>query len=78
MTTSPIPQQLALLSLTGLMPCPFCGMVTLSSVSYQPPDATPKPLCIQCETCGATGPIAASHDQLRALWDVRAAIGRPA
>lgn len=78
MTDASIPQQLALLSLTGLLPCPFCGMTKLSRVSHQKPDEAPAPICIQCEICGATGPIAASHEQLSALWDVRATIGRSA
>lgn len=76
--TTAITEQLAMLSLTGLLPCPFCGMTKLSRVSRPQPDGEMMPLCIQCETCGATGPISASHDQLSALWGVRAAIGRPA
>lgn len=77
MNNSPIAEQLSLLSLTGLPPCPFCGMAKLSRVSRKEPGGEIMPLCIQCETCGASGPIAASHDQLTALWCVRAAIGRP-
>lgn len=78
MTNSPAAAQLAMFSLTGLLACPFCAHTTLTRVSRTQPDGVMMPLCIQCETCGATGPIAATHDQLSALWDVRAAIGRPA
>ena len=77
-TATILPEQLAMFSLTGLPPCPFCAHTKLSRVSRKQPDGEIMPLCIQCETCGATGPIAATHDQLTALWAVRASIGRPA
>lgn len=75
---NPILDQLGMFSLTGLLPCPFCGQTKLSRVSRKQPDGDVMPLCIQCETCGATGPVAATHDQLSALWDVRASSGSPA
>lgn len=69
-------EQLVLLSLTGLLPCPFCGQAELSRFSRKEENETPTPICIQCDSCGATGPVAATHDQLSALWDVRANEGR--
>lgn len=77
-TATILSEQLAMFSLTGLPPCPFCAHTKLTRVSRLLPDGEMVPLLIQCETCGATGPIAASHDQLSALWAVRAAIGRAA
>ncbi len=75
---TPAPDQLSMFSLTGLMPCPFCGQTKLSRISRKQPAGEVVPLCIQCEACGATGPVAATHDQLSSLWDVRASIGRTA
>ncbi len=60
-------------SLTGLRPCPFCGSVRLSSITLR--DQTTRalrPLLLQCNDCGATGPIGKSLDEIRRLWDVRA------
>jgi Lar family restriction alleviation protein len=77
MTDHAITQQLSMLSLTGLLPCPFCGSISLTRVSRQETTGVITPLCIHCDACGATGPTAETHDKLSALWDVRAAIGRP-
>lgn len=64
--------QLQMLSVTGLLPCPFCRSVDLASISMPATEDLPaRPLCITCNACGASGPIAASEDQLRALWGVR-------
>lgn len=66
------PDQLQMLSVTGLLPCPFCRSVQLSHISIRATEDQPKrPLCVQCDTCGASGPMAASEDQQRALWGVR-------
>lgn len=78
MNSSQPPQQLALLSVSGLLPCPFCGMAKLARVTRTPPEGEPEPICIQCETCGATGPTATTHEHLRVLWDIRANTGRTA
>lgn len=62
-------------SLTGLRPCPFCGSTTLSHLSQVPPSGTVETteqfICIQCDTCGATGPGTGSKEQHRQLWQVR-------
>lgn len=67
-----IADQLEMFSVTGLLPCPFCRSVDLSSVSILLDDGTRKTILIECNACGATGPISESMDQLRALWNVRA------
>lgn len=70
MTTNP--EQLQMLSVTGLLPCPFCRSVKLAHVAKRATEETPEQfLFIQCDGCGATGPNGESKDQQRALWDVR-------
>ncbi|MEH6564609.1 MAG: Lar family restriction alleviation protein [Halopseudomonas sp.] len=66
-------EQLEMLSVTGLLPCPFCGSTELEHVIKKETEEQPeKFLFIQCCNCGATGPHLGSKDQHRALWDVRA------
>ncbi|WP_313645262.1 hypothetical protein [Stenotrophomonas sp.] len=62
--------QLPLTSIKGNRSCPFCGGTSLSSVAVKGPE--PLPLCIQCDTCGATGPIAVPGLDLEMLWNTRA------
>lgn len=59
---------LPLRSAKGNKPCPFCGSTQLALVVHNP---TQKPVLIECETCGASGPIAATEKQLAALWNMR-------
>lgn len=64
------------LSVTGLLPCPFCGSTDLSHYHKAPTAETPKtPICIMCEACGATGPChGETKDQQRAQWQARAEV----
>lgn len=58
-------------SISGRLPCPFCGSVGLSLISLEG-----RPLMIQCNACLATGPSleGASTDELARLWDTRAEV----
>jgi len=60
-------------SVTGLRPCPFCGAIRLAYVSIPDGKGGAKALLIQCEECGATGPIQenGNQKQLRGKWDIR-------
>lgn len=66
------PQQLPLMeprSVSGRVPCPFCGSISLSLIVF---GADKKPLLIQCKKCGATGPSGKTVEEMNALWDMRA------
>lgn len=66
------PDQLQMLSVSGLLPCPFCGSVKLAHVATRATEEAPEQfLFIQCDGCGATGPTTESREQQRALWGVR-------
>lgn len=56
-------------SVTGRLPCPFCGSVKLSLIVV---GEKKKPLLIQCSSCGATGPTGKDIKEMDALWDMRA------
>jgi hypothetical protein len=44
-------------SKTGLLPCPFCGCVKLTMVSLPKRGKKPSFRLLQCDDCGATGPL---------------------
>lgn len=61
-------------SITGRLPCPFCGSTELSLIVFGEKQT---PLMIQCKKCGASGPNSVEEPTeaiLRALWDLRAVV----
>lgn len=74
MTGKEIASQVSKRSKTGLRPCPFCGSISLSLITF----ATNLPLTVECNDCGATGPNDRDdrdnpdrEKRLRILWDTR-------
>lgn len=59
-------------SSTGLLPCPFCGSVDLSMLTYSKTEDKPQVQYLQCNCCLCTGPWAETESQVRVRWDVRA------
>ena len=64
--------QLQMFSISGRIPCPWCKGVKLSRITRQDDDGTLTPISLMCDTCGATGPTASTHEHMAALWDARA------
>lgn len=65
-------QQMQMFSVTGLSPCPWCKGVKLSRVTHVADDGTKTPISLMCDSCGATGPVAGTHEEMAELWDARA------
>lgn len=66
-----VAQQMQMFSVTGRLPCPWCKGVNLSQVTHRADDGTLTPISLICENCGASGPTAATHEHMSALWDAR-------
>lgn len=64
--------QMEMLSITGRRPCLWCKSVKLSRITHVAPDGTKTPISLIGDDCGATGPVAATHEEMAALWDSRA------
>ncbi|WP_147282645.1 hypothetical protein [Pseudomonas jessenii] len=64
-------QQMQMFSVTGRRPCPWCRGVKLSQITHVADDGTQTPISLICDTCGASGPTAGTHEQMAALWDTR-------
>jgi hypothetical protein len=70
-------EKISRVSKTGLRPCPFCGSISLSLITYE----ENCPLTIECNDCGTTGPVGKNKEIeqdcekriefLRMLWDIR-------
>lgn len=43
-------------SKSGLRPCPFCGCVKLTMMTFPKRGKKPEFRLLQCDDCGATGP----------------------
>ena len=52
--------------MADLLPCPFCGSITIGEPIRR------RPLQVACIDCGAEGPEALTHDDARTRWNTRA------
>lgn len=54
--------------MTRLKSCPFCGGLRIKTEEHH---AGAKEYRVQCETCGAEGPIKDSYAEANAAWNTR-------